>query len=184
MSIVSARIKWLFPFVLSVLIASQSTAWALGQQCIGCQPPPAPAAVRNHVPASSLLYQAPEVIPQTVRVPRPVAQPVYRAPTKLPSIQTAPVAPAGSVEARVLAVWPGDRAWVIGTVSCESGWNPSEVGGGGNNYYGLFQFGPWARSVYGNPLNMSVEQQTLAAWRLLKAEGSTQWACSPFSYHP
>lgn len=92
--------------------------------------------------------------------------------------------PTGSVASRVAAAWPGDDRWALATVGCESGFNPQAVGGGGDDYFGLWQFGPWARSVYGNPLGMSVEGQTMAAWRLLKDEGSGQWSCSPWSYHP
>lgn len=84
----------------------------------------------------------------------------------------------------MIAAWPGDDNWVVRTVACESGFDPQQVGGGGNNYYGLFQFGPWARAHYGNPLNMSVEGQTAAAWALIKAAGSGQWECSPYPYHP
>lgn len=124
-------------------------------------------------------YVAPKPVVQKAP-PAPVSQTRYEVTGSSPAIH----APAGSVKARVLAAWPGDDNWVALTVACESGFDPYQVGGGGNNYYGLFQFGPWARSAYGNPLNMSVEQQTQAAWRLIKASGSSQWSCSPYRYSP
>lgn len=90
---------------------------------------------------------------------------------------------SGSVRDRVLAAWPGDDVWAERTVRCESNFNPNESYG---QYEGLWQFGRWAqnRDGEGSPIGQSPEHQTMRAWNLLVAAGSSQWECSPYRYHP
>lgn len=86
---------------------------------------------------------------------------------------------------RALKAWPGDDVWAFRTMRCESSFDPQSTGGGGDNYFGMWQFGPWARShvaPYGDPRSQSVEVQTQRAWSLLRSSGSGQWSCSPYSY--
>lgn len=165
-------------FVLILATAAYAGVWLPGQQ--SSEPVSAPTAL-------DALYRPSVATLPTDPYPWPKAKPKpTAAPVGAPAVSkaSAPAAPSGSVAQRVAAAWPGDDNWALKTVACESGFNPKAVGGGGGNYYGLWQMGPWARSRYGNPLGQSVEQQTAAAWRLLKDAGSGQWACSPWSYHP
>lgn len=118
------------------------------------------------------------------------AAPRLQSPTRLPvAVPTIPPvvsAPAGSVKARVLAAWPGDDIWAARTVNCESEYSPTATGGTGDRYWGLWQFGPWARGRdgMGDPRVQSIEVQTQRAWSLIKATSSSQWSCSPYSYNP
>jgi hypothetical protein len=83
----------------------------------------------------------PTTAPPTTRPPATVRQatPTTAPPTTAPPTTTPPP-PAGSVEAIIHAHFgaAGEQAVVI--ARCESGLNPSAIGGGGR-YYGLFQLG-------------------------------------------
>lgn len=115
-------------------------------------------------------------------------------PTPKPTPKPKPVVIArGVVAERIAQVWPGDDRWVIGLVfgsarctTGESNGNPQATGGGGNNYWGLYQFGPWARNRdgMGDPRGQTVEVQTQRAWSLIKVTDSSQWSCSPYPYNP
>lgn len=106
-------------------------------------------------------------------------------PTPKPTPKPPPVvlAAPGTVQARIVEVWPGDDRWAVLTAECESGFNPRATNG---QYLGIWQMGRWARSVTGggDPRQQSVATQTLRAWKLIKMASSSQWECSPYGYNP
>jgi hypothetical protein len=63
-------------------------------------------------------------------------------------------------------------AKAIRVAQCESGLNPRAVGGGGL-YYGMFQFGAYARSTYG--FAWDARTQAFAAAAMRRAEGWGPW---------
>ncbi len=73
----STRSKWLVPVLVAFTFLTQGSAWAIGQQCIGCgSSAPVTAPARPHIAASSLLVrQAPPARSVTVTVaPAPIQQ--------------------------------------------------------------------------------------------------------------
>jgi len=95
--------------------------------------------------------------------------------TPAPAAPPAPVAPPP-----VTAAGSGGGLDWTALADCESGGNPTAVGGGGA-YFGLYQFslGAWASvGGSGNPASASPAQQTYRAQLLYDREGRAAWpAC-------
>ena len=116
-------------------------------------------------------WELPEIPQPAPRVIKP------ESPHKPVEAPSSPAIPTGSVQARIVAVWAGDDSWVLRTVRCESRFNPRAVSRTGK-YRGLFQADRhfWAGfGGTGDPIDASVEEQTLVAWRGFQARGSSPW---------
>lgn len=160
--ILTSRAKSLVPLIAALLISSQGTAAALGQQCIGCDVrDPGPVAVRNHLPASALLLEA----PATLVLPHPAVA----TRTSAPSPPQAAPAPGGAVSG--FGIWDCIAAH-------ESGGNWRDASGG---YEGGLQFlnstwlaaggGRFARHAY----DATPAQQVEIARSWLARTSWSQW---------
>ena len=93
-----------------------------------------------------------------------------------PEVETAPIAPEGSVEQTIYAAaaefgLAGD--YLLSVASCESGLDPGATNPAG--YHGLFQFDDttWAAYGYGSIYDPTAQARTAA--RLLAAGQASRW---------
>lgn len=90
--------------------------------------------------------------------------------------ETAPVAPAGSIEEVIgtaATEFGLDPGYLLGVASCESGLDPSAYNEAG--YHGLFQFDEqtWGAYGYGSIWDASAQSRTAA--RLIAAGEASRW---------
>jgi len=86
-------------------------------------------------------------------------------------------ATSGSPARIICSVFGAHCSEAISVATCESHLNPRAIGGAGNAYYGLFQFGPFARAHYG--FAWDALTQARAAYRYFLDAGWSPWQCQP-----
>lgn len=112
----------------------------------------------------------------TVRTAEPVAQQVAVGTRPKPAPAPAPAAPRPAAPAPASGGSGSGLNWAA-LAKCESGGNPSAVGGGGR-YFGLYQFSlsTWASvGGSGNPASASAAEQTSRAQILYSRAGRSPW---------
>lgn len=140
-------------------------------------PPPQP----QHAGTASVVVTLPK---PTVRVlSRIVAAPaatVRRKPVTSVPVVAEPPLPVGSVQARIAAAWPGNDAWALRVVRCESNFSNNDRNSIGADGYWQFIPSTWHDTLgqSGWPSGYSLEYQTAQAWRLYQMAGPSQWDCS------
>jgi hypothetical protein len=155
--------------VFIVLALSRSSDAA--DLVFGPQPEP-------HMGTAVVAVSAPKPKPSVRVLSRIVAAPVVR---RNPVAPKPPAPPQGSIQARLVAAWPGDDGWALRVVACESGFdNASRHPSSGADGYWQFLPSTW-HSMLGQsgwPSDHSLEYQTAQAWRLYQMAGPSQWVCS------
>ena len=129
--------------------------------------------------------EPPTTAPPVSRVVTPTTAPPTTAPPTTAPPTTAPPPPAGSIEAIIHAHFGAAGADAVTIARCESGLNPSAVGGSGaTRYYGLFQLSTHHAAAFGQVTGRSFEEAwsdpnanaQYAAW-LYGRSGWSPWGC-------
>lgn len=161
------------PFRIYALIGWLALLPSLGLVYDVLQPEPVPVAHRT-IAAPSVAPRKPTLAQKLTETAQEARRPVVTPKPRPAPVQQISYAP-GTVQAQLVALWPGDDRVMLCIVAKETGrtWNPNIKSRTGK-YWGLFQADSAFRADYGWA-GWGVAEQVAMAWRGYQARGWGPW---------